>query len=92
MPAIQTIGILGAGQMGNGIAHVFAAAGYDLELDFTDQRTRLKALAAEGFTGPWLFGQADHFFSVRSGADLRRLARRKPREVVLDGWQVIKRQ
>ena len=27
---IQTVGIVGAGQMGNGIAHVFAAAGYDV--------------------------------------------------------------
>ncbi|MFZ1470140.1 MAG: 3-hydroxybutyryl-CoA dehydrogenase [Paracoccaceae bacterium] len=27
---IQTVGIVGAGQMGNGIAHVFALAGYDV--------------------------------------------------------------
>jgi len=26
--SIQTIGVIGAGQMGNGIAHVFAQAGY----------------------------------------------------------------
>ncbi len=30
--AIQTVGIVGAGQMGNGIAHVFAAAGFDVLL------------------------------------------------------------
>jgi len=30
--AIQTVGIVGAGQMGNGIAHVFAAAGFDVRL------------------------------------------------------------
>ena len=29
---IQTIGIVGAGQMGNGIAHVMALAGYDVQL------------------------------------------------------------
>ncbi|MEP5729096.1 MAG: 3-hydroxybutyryl-CoA dehydrogenase [Sulfitobacter sp.] len=29
---IQTIGIVGAGQMGNGIAHVMALAGYDIKL------------------------------------------------------------
>jgi len=28
--AIQTVGVVGAGQMGNGIAHVFALAGYDV--------------------------------------------------------------
>lgn len=28
--AVQTVGIIGAGQMGNGIAHVFALAGYDV--------------------------------------------------------------
>lgn len=28
--AIQTVGIIGAGQMGNGIAHVFALAGFDV--------------------------------------------------------------
>ena len=27
---IRTIGIVGAGQMGNGIAHVTALAGYDV--------------------------------------------------------------
>ena len=28
--SIQQVGIVGAGQMGNGIAHVFALAGYDV--------------------------------------------------------------
>ena len=27
---IQSVGIVGAGQMGNGIAHVFAVAGFDV--------------------------------------------------------------
>jgi len=30
--AIQSVGIVGAGQMGNGIAHVFALAGYDVTM------------------------------------------------------------
>ena len=29
---IQTVGVVGAGQMGNGIAHVFALAGYDVTM------------------------------------------------------------
>ncbi len=36
---IKTLGILGAGQMGGGIAHVAAAAGYDVVLvDISDER------------------------------------------------------
>ncbi len=30
---IQTVGVIGAGQMGNGIAHVFALAGYDVVIN-----------------------------------------------------------
>ena len=30
MTKLQTIGVIGAGQMGNGIAHVCALAGYDV--------------------------------------------------------------
>ena len=33
MVAIKTIGVIGAGQMGNGIAHVCALAGYDVVLN-----------------------------------------------------------
>jgi 3-hydroxybutyryl-CoA dehydrogenase len=33
MSSIQTIGVIGAGQMGNGIAHVCALAGYDVLLN-----------------------------------------------------------
>jgi 3-hydroxybutyryl-CoA dehydrogenase len=36
MRAIKTVGIVGAGQMGNGIAHVFALAGYDVLLNDVD--------------------------------------------------------
>ncbi|MGG7566260.1 3-hydroxybutyryl-CoA dehydrogenase [Rhodovulum sp. DZ06] len=30
--SIRTVGVIGAGQMGNGIAHVFALAGYEVQL------------------------------------------------------------
>ena len=30
---IRTIGVVGAGQMGNGIAHVFALAGFDVQMN-----------------------------------------------------------
>ena len=35
--AIETVGVVGAGQMGNGIAHVMALAGYDVLLNDIDQ-------------------------------------------------------
>ena len=34
--SIETVGVIGAGQMGNGIAHVFALAGYDVRLNDRD--------------------------------------------------------
>jgi len=43
---IQTIGIVGAGQMGNGIAHVLAVAGYDILLTDTSNAQMQKALKA----------------------------------------------
>jgi 3-hydroxybutyryl-CoA dehydrogenase len=42
---IDTIGIIGAGQMGNGIAHVAALAGYDVKLLDLDQERLDEALA-----------------------------------------------
>ena len=41
---IQTIGVVGAGQMGNGIAHVMVLAGYDVLLNDIDQDALDKAL------------------------------------------------
>jgi len=35
--AIETVGVVGAGQMGNGIAHVMALAGYNVRLNDIDQ-------------------------------------------------------
>ncbi|GGG66700.1 3-hydroxyacyl-CoA dehydrogenase [Salipiger pallidus] len=42
---ISTIGIVGAGQMGNGIAHVMALAGYSVTLSDVDQDALDKAVA-----------------------------------------------
>ena len=36
MNDIRTVGVVGAGQMGNGIAHVCAIAGYDVLLNDAD--------------------------------------------------------
>lgn len=43
--AIQSVGIVGAGQMGNGIAHVFAVAGYDVLMTDVAQEALDKAVA-----------------------------------------------
>ena len=38
-PEIKCVGVIGAGQMGNGIAHVFAVAGFDVRLsDLSEER------------------------------------------------------
>lgn len=42
---IQTVGVIGAGQMGNGIAHVFAQAGYDVLLTDISAEALDKAMA-----------------------------------------------
>jgi len=42
---INTVGIVGAGQMGNGIAHVFALAGYDVILNDISAEALTKAVA-----------------------------------------------
>ena len=42
---IQSVGIVGAGQMGNGIAHVFALAGYDVVLNDVNPQTLGAVLA-----------------------------------------------
>lgn len=43
--AVQSVGVIGAGQMGNGIAHVFALAGYDVLLTDVSAEALQKALA-----------------------------------------------
>ncbi|MDT8854504.1 3-hydroxybutyryl-CoA dehydrogenase [Paracoccaceae bacterium Fryx2] len=42
---IQSVGVVGAGQMGNGIAHVFALAGYDVLLNDVNPDSLAKAVA-----------------------------------------------
>lgn len=43
--AIQSVGVIGAGQMGNGIAHVFALAGYDVLMTDISREALDKAVA-----------------------------------------------
>ncbi|MBI1339022.1 3-hydroxybutyryl-CoA dehydrogenase [bacterium] len=45
MPDINRIGVIGAGQMGNGIAHVCAVAGYDVLLNDVSQDTLDNAMS-----------------------------------------------
>ena len=42
---IKTVGIVGAGQMGNGIAHVFALAGYDVVMNDVSRDALDRAMA-----------------------------------------------
>ncbi|KRE09809.1 3-hydroxybutyryl-CoA dehydrogenase [Bosea sp. Root381] len=47
--AIRTIGIIGAGQMGNGIAHVAAVAGFDVRLhDLAEDRIKAALATIDG--------------------------------------------
>ncbi|MFJ5368968.1 3-hydroxybutyryl-CoA dehydrogenase [Bosea sp. CER48] len=47
--AIKTIGIIGAGQMGNGIAHVAAVAGFDIKLhDIAEERIKAALATIDG--------------------------------------------
>ena len=46
--AIETVGVVGAGQMGNGIAHVFALAGYNVLLNDVSEASLSKALDTIG--------------------------------------------
>ncbi|HRK41465.1 MAG TPA: 3-hydroxybutyryl-CoA dehydrogenase [Gemmobacter sp.] len=43
--AIETVGVVGAGQMGNGIAHVFALAGYQVVLNDINADSLAQAIA-----------------------------------------------
>ena len=45
IPSIHTIGVVGAGQMGHGIAHVCALAGYDVRLCDRESEQLEKAIA-----------------------------------------------
>ena len=45
MVEIKSVGVVGAGQMGNGIAHVFALAGYDVLLNDISQEALDRGLA-----------------------------------------------
>ena len=46
MADLKTIGVIGAGQMGNGIAHVSALAGYDVVLSDISEESLAKGMKA----------------------------------------------
>ena len=46
MSAIKVVGVVGAGTMGNGIAHVFARAGFQVMLCEVEQRFLDRGLQA----------------------------------------------
>src|SRR5215471_14084996 len=48
MDSIKTVGVLGAGTMGNGIAHVFARSGYKVILRDVEQRFLDRAMETIG--------------------------------------------
>ena len=49
MAELKTVGIIGAGQMGNGIAHVAALAGYDVIMtDISDEALARGMTTIEG--------------------------------------------
>jgi len=74
MADIKTIGVIGAGQMGNGIAHVFALNGYDVLLnDIDDERISAAIGVIEGNLGRQVAKAM-----ISGGAAKTALARIKP--------------
>ncbi|TCR67305.1 3-hydroxybutyryl-CoA dehydrogenase [Bosea sp. BK604] len=69
--AIKTIGIIGAGQMGNGIAHVAAVAGFDVRLhDVAEERINAALATIDG-------NMARQVTKGAIGDDIRRAAMAK---------------
>jgi len=73
---IQNIGIIGAGQMGNGIAHVLAVAGFDILLTDTSNAAMQKALKViEGNIGRQVSrGRLDQVEAVDALARIKTVA------------------
>ena len=44
--SIQSVGVIGAGQMGSGIAHVCALAGYDVKIADLNEQVLQKAITS----------------------------------------------
>ena len=62
---IRTVGVLGAGTMGNGIAHAFARAGYNVILRDVEQRFLDRGMETIG----------KNLVGRRMGRSLRRIAK-----------------
>lgn len=64
--------------------------GWHVHRVFHFRRIRLRDLAKRITEGRWIFHQRGHFFGVRSGNDLRQMARRAPDAIVLSGYLLHK--
>ena len=71
---IRTVGVVGAGQMGSGIAQVFAQAGYDVRLNDIDQEQLDKAME----TIAWGYGRMVEKGQLSEGERTEALARITP--------------
>ena len=72
---IKTIGVIGAGQMGNGIAHVIALAGYDVRILDISQEALDKAIVVMEKNMDRQVKKRDHYCSAKrfcAEADLNR--------------------
>lgn len=77
---IEQVGIVGAGQMGNGIAHVCALAGFDVKLFDVDAK---KTAAALGIIEANLSRQVARG-TISAGAETTALAHIKPTDAIAD--------
>ncbi|WP_074220704.1 3-hydroxyacyl-CoA dehydrogenase NAD-binding domain-containing protein [Rhodovulum sp. ES.010] len=57
---VQTVGVVGAGQMGNGISHVFAPSGFDVILSDISEDALARARKDRGKHGAAGRKRADH--------------------------------
>ena len=74
---IKTVGVIGAGQMGNGIAHVCALAGFDVRLnDLSEERINAGLATINGNMARQVAKGSDH--RGRPQARSRASSRRRP--------------
>ena len=76
---IKKVGVIGAGQMRNGIAHVLSLGGYDVILNDIDKNALEKLVSSQQDLNTLIKGQ----FGERSTRDLENLTRLRNIEVQL---------
>ncbi|MEP2781762.1 MAG: 3-hydroxybutyryl-CoA dehydrogenase [Pseudoruegeria sp.] len=86
---IKTVGIVGAGQMGNGIAHVFALAGYDVLMNDIDQGALDRSVALirsnmERQVSREKIAQADMDAAMGNISTTLKLADLGPRDLIIE--------